>query len=150
LANDIWEQILRLFCDVCEQVRKKWTGNYEWTQKEDMYEVNNRSEEDKERERYLYLPKFQIIFKSKDENGKEKQFVKKLFIHYTATWYNRLRKQTMECWMQELLQKFPQVQHEQYNPFFNVMISRIPSTTGQSFQSYGKLPALGFLGDTQW
>jgi hypothetical protein len=120
LANDIWNQILRLFCDVCEKVRRDWTGNYKWTQENDMYKVNTKSiqDDDREPEGYLYLPYFQIIFESVDAKPK------KLFIDCTTTWYNRLRKQTMECWMQELLQRNPQVHHEQYDPFFNVMLSK--------------------------
>jgi hypothetical protein len=121
LANDIWEKILSLFCAVCEKVQGEWTGKYTWTQEKDMYKVNEQSlkDADREPEGYLYLPKFQIIF-LEPIDAKPKN----LFIHCTSTWYNRLRKQTMECWMQELLQKFSGAQDEKYDPFFRTLLSK--------------------------
>jgi hypothetical protein len=119
LANNIWEKILRFFWAVCEKVRGEWTGKYTWTQEKDMYEVNEKSLQDDEQEFYLYLPNFAIIF-LEPKDAKPKQ----LFIHCTSTWYNRLRKQTMECWMQELLQKFSGAQDKQYDPFFKTMLSK--------------------------
>jgi hypothetical protein len=132
LAMDVWTDILNAFCDVCDKVHSynEFSDDFKnehngvrttisWTKKEDMYKDNTTENKPP----FLFLPLFKLTFLTKDSNDSQKP--KAIFAQTTSTWFERLKKQTMECWMQKLFYWFPQLEDKKYDCFFYTKLRKI-------------------------
>jgi hypothetical protein len=127
LAMEIWAEILNTFCDVCDkaQSNNEFTKDLDgkqttifWTKKEDMYKVNTTEN----KPLFLFLPLFELTFSTNDS---QKPFSKAIFEQTTSTWFERLKKQTMECWMQKLFEQYPIIADQKYDCFFYIKLKKI-------------------------
>ena len=131
LAMEIWAKILNTFCDVCDQAQgsTEYIKNLEtegrtsietkisWTKKEDMYKANPNANTT-----HLFLPLFKLTFSTNDS---QKPFSNAIFEQTTSTWFERLKKQTMECWMQKLFEQYPIIDDKKYDCFFYIKLNKI-------------------------
>jgi len=129
-----WQEIIKLFASVCDQAHYDWPReqrNYDWTAAENLKEIKKINEQNEDE--YYYLPYFEIYFYDKTNNDKcinnEKSFIshyKAIFWNQSKRWFDRLRRQIMELWMQEIFKKFPieGITDAKKSPYFELKLSK--------------------------
>lgn len=121
---EFWNDILVLFVQVCDHAQqdcqdwKRCDRNYEWTWSWNMMQHNRETSK-----KYLFLPFFQIFFHDA-RNTKKAVFAKQ-----ASKFFNRLRRQVLELWMQELFKRYPlltpdAITADSMSPFFKIELSK--------------------------
>jgi len=132
-VSEFWSDMIVLFCKVCDCAQETWSEskNYEWTWKKDMIVT-------REHKSYHYLPNFKISF-FEAENSKKSAYqeaqgrkvmtsCKYVFVHHSTRWFNKLRRQTTELWMQHIFTAYPIAEYNTgdatNSPYFQFTFSK--------------------------